>query len=420
MAQKLKKQPTRIAEVINDLTLSYSLRPFWKFTHFTGILFDWCVATTDVCKKIKWTITILRWFIIPSSFIKIFLMFAYRFVQLLIAFRDMNSVNSITMAIVWFSFIPIAIHSQIFFIFWRRRILDFFQKFNNTEDKLAIHLPSQLNRLIGARRAMYGIFFFLTFCTLSCVAGATLTYQNDPPFYTSNHYLKSLFNSPFLISVSLLTDFLAGFFVAMHEVVPTLVYYHSGLALFAIDKKLKSIFLITVIMPVRNLVSTNDILDIWSNYNQVRDLISKADQLFGPIVVVNIGYKVLIACTSAYSALYYLFNKNDGYPVDDTSRVASFLSITFIVFILQLSTNVILSSNIQRASENLNMVTGDVYNRYWKLMEPETREVFRAFRSELENAMVAHPLNLFHITPSLLLNIMGLVVTYVIVLLQTK
>lgn len=239
-------------------------------------------------------------------------------------------------------------------------------------------------------------------------------YQKEPHFYTSNQYLTSIFNPSFLISMSLLTDFLDSFFVAMHEVVPTLVYYHSGLALFAIDKKLKSIFR-------RNSASlTNDVLDIWSNYNQVRDLVSKADRLFGPLVVVNIGFKVLITCTAAYSALYYLFNNNNGYSTEDASRAASFLSTTFVVFILQLSTSIIFSSKIQEAAENLKMVTGEVYNRYWKFMEPEAREALRAFRSELENGMVANPLNLFHITPSLLLNIMGLVVTYVIVLLQTK
>lgn len=149
MVSRYWKQPTRTAEVIDNLTLSNSLRPFWKFTRFTGILFDWCVITIDgVCKTRKWTTHILRsvrWFIITSSFIMIFLMFTYRSIQLVIAFREMSSVNSVTMAIVWSSNVPIAIQTQLFYVFHRKRVLDFFQQFSSVEEELAIYLPSQLN-----------------------------------------------------------------------------------------------------------------------------------------------------------------------------------------------------------------------------------------------------------------------------------
>ena len=198
----------------------------------------------------------------------------------------------------------------------------------------------------------------------------------------------------------------------MGEMIPTFVYYHSGIALFAIGQEIKS--------HQRSLTSENSILTIWSHYNQVRELTTKADQLFGSLVVTNIGFRFSLICTCAYSALYYVFQNNVTSPVDNSRPVAILLSTNLVVFIVQVSTNVIFSSNLVRASESLKKVTGDVYQRYWKVMEPETREVLRAFRSEQEKELVACPLNLFHVTPSLLLNMTGLVVTYVIVLIQAK
>lgn len=213
------------------------------------------------------------------------------------------------------------------------------------------------------------------------------------------------------MSVSLFTNLLVVFYVHLDEIVPIFVYYHSGIALFAIGQEIKS---------PRNLASTNGILNIWSHYNQVRELTIKADQLFGSLIVTNIGRKFALICTCAYSTLYYVFETDERLSSDYSRPLAIMLTIGLIVFIVELSTSVIFSSNLVRASENLKIVTGDVYNRYWKLMEPEARETLRAFRAEQENELVACPLNLFHITPSLLLSMTGLIVTYTIVLLQAN
>jgi len=317
------------------------------------------------------------------------------------------------MSIIWFSAIPIAIQVKFFFLFRSEKCLDFFEKFKKMEDNLKNYLPSQHDRLKNDRRVIYGLLFSSVLLTLIGLAGAILIYPHSPRSYTSNHYLKSLFGPHFLVFVSLLTNFAVIFFVLMGEMVPTFVYYHSGITLFAIGQEIES-------QHRRNSTSENSILTIWSHYNQVRELATKADQLFGSLVVTNIGFRFALICTCAYSALYYVFQNNLRSPVDNSRPVAIILSTNLVVFIVQLSTNVIFSSNLGRASENLKQVTGNMHQSYWKLMTPETREVFRAFRSEQEKDLVACPLNLFNITPSLLLNMAGLIVTYVIVLLQAK
>ncbi len=193
------------------------------------------------------------------------------------------------------------------------------------------------------------------------------------------------------------------------------------MALFAIYHKLESFFHSNLCMARRNTASTSDILDIWSNYNQVRDLTIQADGLFGPLFLVNIGYKFLIICTCAYSSFYYVFNKNDtSYSAEYASQAALILSSILVVLLLNLCTNVIFCSNLLRASEKLKSLTSDLSHRHWRLMEPEAKDALRAFRSEQEKDLVACPMNLFCITPSLLLNMTGLVVTYVVVLLQAK
>lgn len=413
MMPEFVKQHTSIYFDIKneDLYLSRSLRPIWKFTHFTGILFDWCIPV-DTYSKYSKVFNILRWFVIPISFTLIFLLFIYQSIQLVIAIRAMSSINEITMSIIWFSAIPITIQVKLFFLFRSEKCLNFFEKFRKMEDNLKTYLPSQHHRIKNDRRAIYGLLFSSVLLTMIGLAGATLLYPHSPRSYTSNHYLKSLFGSHFLVFVSLLTNFTVIFFVLMGEMIPTFVYYHSGIALFTISQELES--------NQRHFTSGNAILTIWSHYNQVRELTTKADQLFGYLVVTNIGFRFSLICTCAYSALYYVFQNNSNFSADYSRPVAIILSTNLVIFIVQLSTNVIFSSNLVRASENLKHVTGNMYQYYWKLMKPKTREVFRAFRSEQEKDLVACPFNLFNITPSLLLNMAGLVVTYVIVLLQAK
>jgi len=202
-----------------DLTLTSSLRPFWKFTYFTGILLDWCVITTNSYKRRKWIITTaLRWFIILSSFILIFLLLIYRLSQLVIALREMSSIISITMSIAWFSPLPVAIQIQLFFIFHRRLLFNYFQSFSKIEKRPAFHLPSQRSCLRSARRSIFGILYSSTLCTLIGIVFTTQTYSNEPHFYTGNPYLTSILNSSFLKSVSSLTDFLAIFFLLMEDI----------------------------------------------------------------------------------------------------------------------------------------------------------------------------------------------------------
>jgi len=214
----------------------------------------------------------------------------------------MSSINEITMSLIWFSSIPIAIQVKLFFMFRRKETLDFFEQFRRLEEKLIIHLPSQQDQLKIDRRTIYGLLYSSMLFIMIGIAGSIVIYPNGRRIYTSNQYLKSLFGQQFLVFLSLLTNSVVVSFINLNEMVPIFVCYQSGIALFTICQEMKSL---------RNLASTNDILRIWSHYNQVRESTIKADQLYGFLIVTNIGRKFSLICACAYSTLYYVFQKNE-------------------------------------------------------------------------------------------------------------
>lgn len=402
-----------------DLYLSHSLYFIWKITHFT--FFDWCVPFGYK----SWKFVALRFTIIVLSSILLILMMIFQSITFIGTLQNMASINLMAMSLIWFSSIPIAMHTLFFFIFRRKKLLGFFQRFQKMEEK-CIFLPSQFNRIKIARRTIYSILLTSSICVMIGIFVVHFNFPDEPYFYTSNETLKDMCSSPFLLFLSLLTYFIMSCLLLMVEIVPPLIYYHSGMVLFAIGQELKYRLLCTrqtqkesasVICPERT-ENYSLILSIWSKYDEARKIVTKANRLFGFLLINNIGTKFSVVCTVSYSTLYYLFqNKNLS---TYTNRITLILAANLTVYILRISTTVIFSSYLLRAAENLKIETSSILRRGWRFMEPEAREAMKAFRTEQERELVACPLNLFRITPSLMLTMAGFIVSYVIVLLQTK
>jgi len=439
MVPGIRKRSTKVSDLLKNESnegfyLSTSLYPIWKFTHFTGILFDWCVPIDKPEKKYYKIRTVLRWFIIIVSFTFIFSMITFQSITLVNVLREMTPINAVAMSLIWFSVIPIAMHTQLFFIFRRRELLDFFRKFLKMERKL-VFIPSHRNRLRSSRRIIYGVLLSSFLSAIVGVGAVLSAFSDEPYFYTNSKSLRDLFSPAFLVVISMITYSLVSFFILMVDIIPTLVYYHSGLALLAIYQELKLRLIsstksanhrasLSILEYPEQVPSHNIILSVWSRYDQVRQMVTKTDQLFGALLLNNIGTKFFLICTLAYSTLYYLFQNNKNKADDSigmsSSKAVRILVANLIVYILRLSTMVVFSSHLLEAAETVRMETSSLFRRCWGSVDPETRNAMRAFRVEQERELVAFPSNLFRITPSLLLTMTGLIVSYVIVLLQAK
>lgn len=89
--------------------------------------------------------------------------------------------------------------------------------------------------------------------------------------------------------------------------------------------------------------------------------------------------------------------------------------------ILRFTTTILLCSKIHRANESLQSKISRYLAVTWFRLKPKERQFFTAFLVRVQDrGTVASPLGLYPIRPSILLALLSLLVTYLIVLLQSS
>ena len=390
-----------------DLYLTASLRPLWKTTHVTGILFDWCVPLSN-----KRSIIVIRTFVNLLVLILLVLMAIFQlnhFFQVLT--QPDRTISSVAMSVNWIGAIPISMHGLYFFIFKRRSILAFFEQFHTMESQLKS--LACLRQAIQKDRTFIYVFQFSTSAvTVGFIFFAAFSYPEQGFFFTHYQVLRDIFTTPFLQLTTVLIYCLTTFFLQMTEIVPILVYYHAGAAQLVIAQQLKN-------FNPRSVEPTDMLLSIWSRYDQIRKMVKSVNNLFGAITVNQVGMKFSVACTLIFSSLFYTSSHSELTATQLLQVPIALVSSTTIVLIRLMSV-VLWSSRLSRASGRLSAATSSLIIDQWKNMSQESRALLLAFKGDQNKRLVACPSGLFRMTPVLLLNMFGLAVSYIIVLYQVQ
>lgn len=89
--------------------------------------------------------------------------------------------------------------------------------------------------------------------------------------------------------------------------------------------------------------------------------------------------------------------------------------------ILRFTTTILLCSRLHTATENVQSKVSRYMAIMWFRLKPSERQFFTAFLVRVQDrGTVASPLGLYPIRPSILLALLSLLVTYLIVLLQSS
>jgi hypothetical protein len=173
----------------------------------------------------------------------------------------------------------------------------------------------------------------------------------------------------------------------------------------------------------------------WLYYEAIRKLINESNSRFGSMLLLNHGAMFFVASSNVFSILRWyvvdmyvnnIFKKNIISLFCRRYRGMSWLlllvnGMNAVATILRFITTILLCSRLYAAGEHLQSNICRFLAITWFRLKPDERQFFTAFLVRVQDdGIVASPLGLYPIRPSILLALLSLMVTYLIVLLQSS
>ena len=430
MFEQLRERSCTPLKVIQkNISLEEALSPLWKLTCRGGILLDWCRPV----KQSRPTF-VLRCLVIALIFISMSCVTLFELVQLAIAITRMTSIHSIITNLIWFCTLPLSILTMLTYLMNRKEYLTFFRDWAKLEAEM---LAVQRYRIICKTKALHTAMYitYLILALISLLTVALDIFDNPGESHLLNDYpmLTNIVGPQVLLGTHLITIVYMWIFLSMTDFVPSFVFYHQGLALCRLEKDLTAVFeqleaqqqnesnLIISCTPIVDKVDDKEcfglaVRHIWSRFEGLAVMVKRANHLFGHLIVAGHGVTLFMVCILLYSILYNLKNYAD--------HEAALISFTanLVSFAVRLVSCALITSKLHSKAIVLREGLAQSLNRHWDQIPIEDRNVLIAFlgRIQQDSVVVASPLGLYNITASILLSILGLIVSYVIVLLQSK
>ena len=171
---------------------------------------------------------------------------------------------------------------------------------------------------------------------------------------------------------------------------------------------IESLILCELDIPIRR---------VWTRYENVGKMVSRADYLFGSFLVYGQVANVFCMTMLVYSVLY---NLGDALKMRTVGPILSNIFI-LIGIVFRFSSSVIISSQLHSSVSKFRAALNYLMSKHWNRISKEDRELLRSFMWRIQSdPLVASPLGVYKVTPSVLVSGLSVVVSYVIVLLQSK
>lgn len=147
-------------------------------------------------------------------------------------------------------------------------------------------------------------------------------------------------------------------------------------------------------------------------YEAVRELISRANDLFGAILVINHGAMFFVASSMMFAILRW-FNRLSW-------LVLLVHGLNGVQTLLRLVANIIVCSRLSAVGIKIESQLSRIVSNNWFQLDCNERQFFTLFLIRVQDkGTTASPLGLYCITNSKILTLASLLVTYMIVLLQS-
>jgi len=407
-------------------SLEKTLHPLWILTSKTGILLDWL---HNPIKRENVIISTIRYLSITAVFLLLSFIMVFELLQLFFGIGTMDRMHSIVLNLIWLSVTPLPVMTMLCYIFNRKAYITFFQDWARLEPKIC-----------NSRNIHHFIYFgYILIATASSISFIVdICYHPNGSYLISSYpiLIKNL-KFPTLAIIHIIAVIFQWIFFSLNDLVPAFVFYHQSLALKRIEKDLISIFFRLV--PSENVPNKNNtpfigskititeekkelmsVRHLWTRFENVALMVGRANQLFGRLILVGHASILFMICILFYESLYHLtydFTSVNYGPVKMSSFLTNLIAYTF-----RLTSCTLLAARVQQNSLRIRNTMTWHLSQYLDLIPIKDRDVLILFNSRLQqrDTLAASPLDLYNINSSILLSIMGIIGSYVAILLQSK
>ena len=425
----------------SNISLDETLRPLWELTHYCGILLDWC---RPISKDNHSFYKVTRFVWISLLFLLLFAIFSFEMIQLVRGIESAPSIHVMILNILWSVPLLVGFIVQEQFLRYRREFLRFFQDWRALETEIGQLNPDcVMCKSRGMHLMMYAIHAGMTIAGLTAL-GLDIFNHPEAPYLISTYQIVRETIPPPLICLIHLTPI--GFtltFLVLGDLVPSFTYYHAALAVNCLEKNMVKFCSNNIsndsVLSVKSLANEqliNQGIDcwkrlpemppcepdgyvhlIWKQYDNIDRMVNRANSLFGTFWVCSQGVIIFMITALLYSVFYYL---DDALRMRSVDQILPYL-LNFIALTFRLISSTLISSHLYRSAIKFRVTLNHLFNQHWFQLSKPDRELLRSFLLRIStDHLIASPLDLYDITPSILLTVLGLVVSYVIVLLQSK
>lgn len=398
-----------------QILLINTMRPLWKMTQSTGILLDWVGSPlTSTPPQLMINIkSLCNIFISSIAFFSLSCSFAFIACKIITKLMEPQSNPSVFSVIIGVLFaVPPFISSLnlLMLLFIRKDLAKLIEDFHHFESQQLSFSTNQGH--VEFRKRRRNAFIKTISTNLTLFLGASWTFydqQDQYILFTADHTMANIFPIPVLITFEIMVIFLCLLYQILVDLIPSLIYHHAGIAIAAIHDEIN--FKENILFKTGNDDSKGILLQIWSKYIRVRQLVKRTDKLFGWMLILDFGIKFFMICLFSYN---FLANTKVNQPIDSVTPF-----IVLVTYIIRLMNSVSLMAKVQESRELLTAQMSVHHNTHWLDMDAEVQKVFCAFKSELSSdQLAASPFGLFSVNNELMLSLFSLIVTYLLILIQ--
>ena len=368
------------------------------------MLFDWCRPINSK----TWINYILHYLVMTIVFIILLLLTIFYTTQLTIDFVHMTIVHEIIPNVMWLMAFSFALYINIFYNWKRNELLSFFKRWDQLENRLSknVSLVSKPKRI--------SLFMFTSYAVMTCgtmvgVWNKMNSKPNDSTLLSHYELLRDVFTIPLILSFHFIGILIKWILFSLCDLVPGMIFYCAGKALHSIEQELIDHFHSSIPSKVVSQFRIH-LRRTWFKYESVLDLVGEVNRIFGAMMFFDHGIKFFLICTLTFTSL-------SGFKEPNLDTMAS--ASAALTFIFRLVACLLLASQLNKSSRELKATASLLLSRNYHQLRKEERDDFVLFLGRLHShPLAARPLGLYCIETSILLTVLGLTISYVIVLVQ--
>ncbi len=421
---------------LKNIHLEETLRPLWKLTCRGGILLDWITP----CSSGNRVLSFIRYISIGIVLIFLISVTIFELVQLIIAITFMESIHVIVPHLIWFTTLPLTVMTMVCYLLNRKEYMTFFQDWSELETEMITTI-----RICKSKNTHNMMYFAYILNTIVALVSLTIDicYHPDANYLLSSYpILVKTFKFPVLATIHITAIVFKWILFTMIDFVPAFVYYHQSLAICRLNGDCIALFShLTTFRKISTEGKTarscilglekttgeeesfgDSVRHLWMRFENVAAMVGRANRLFGKLIAAGHGVSLFMICVLLYSTLFQWTNKSvSNSKIIHQVKMWSFVT-NLSAFVFRLISCTLLSAKVHEKSLLIRNTLTLNLSKYWDIIPISDRDVLVVLNGRLQqrDTLAASPLDLYTISSSILLTILGLVASYVVILLQSS